>query len=224
MIMLKRITLAIVVLIALVWALISGGVVYVWQIKEEASKDQRISSLQANNAERAQQVTDLSRKLSSANQAIAHLSAGNSFTPGTACQSQQLDLVVEKSLGGAAGSTGEIFSYQNMSNVACFLEGYPGFLALDSTGHVMPNGPVKTANAGSNTTPPKIDLLPQAKAYFIAYWPAHDAAGQQNGCIDTALLESTPPGNLTPLVMVTSLAPMCDTPTVSALGRLNDFQ
>jgi len=207
--------------------LITAGLavgVYVNGQRQVDDLSHQVDSLKSANAAATKKQADLSAQLNTVNQALVTATTSATFVAGATCQTPQLALVVEKSLGGAAGSTGELFSYQNISDSTCTVKGYPGFLALDSTGHVMPNGPVDHANAGANTSPQLISLASQAKAYFLAHWPAHDGQGGQSGCITPSVLESTPPTNLLPLTIATSLAPMCGTPTVTALGQLSDFE
>lgn len=208
--------------------------VYLWQhgrvndlTQSNKYLTSQLSSLKSNNSK---QTSDLTGQLNKANQTISQLSLTNNFVAGADCQTQQLVLNQEKSYGGAAGSTAELFSYENISKTPCVVNGYPGFLALDSTGHVMPNGPIQTGTVISNKGPRPITIQPSDKAYFALLWHFHDAVGTYNGCIQPTVIESTPPGNLLPLVIATSnLGYMCSgqyvgTPTISALGNQADFQ
>jgi len=219
----KNIAMAIIAVL-LVVSVGAGIGMYVHQNQQVSDLTNKVNALKGDNAAATKKLASLSTQLNNANQALSAKTAQSTFVSGATCQTQQLALAAEKSLGGAAGSTGELFSYQNISDSTCTVQGYPGFLALDNAGHVMPNGPVDTANAGSATSPQLLTLAPSAKAYFLAHWPAHDAEGNQTGCITPSLLESTPPTNLLPLTIATSLAQICGTPTVSALGQANDFE
>ena len=204
--------------------LLAGGLVvvlmalilctYFWQHGKVISSKSEASSLTTKYSNLSIENKKLSQQLNNANKAISSLSQGSNFTSGAPCQTQQLILSAEQNQGGAAGSAGWTFSYQNTSTSPCSISGYPGFLALDSTGHVMPDGPVTT----SGEKPQVLTLNPLAKAYFLAYWPAHDAVGTENGCVVPSIIESTPPGNHLPLAISTnSIGDICGTPAISPL-------
>jgi cell division protein FtsB len=206
--------------------------IYYWQhgqtsnINKQNSKlRQQNNSLEKSNADLKKQSSNLSDQLNKANQSISNLSQSNSFVSGAGCQTQQLALAEEKNYGGAAGSTAELFSYQNTSSTPCTIKGYAGFLALDSSGYVMPNGSIQTGTVISSKAPYQITLAPSAKSYFAIMWHMHDAVGTENGCVKPSVILSTPPGNLLPLTIATGdLNYMCGGLTASAIGNLGDFQ
>lgn len=223
----RRFTLSYIAIFVLVIGVLGT---YFWQhgqvnklSKQTTSLQGQVTNLTASSSALKSQSLTLSAQLNKANQAITNLSQSNAFISGAVCQTQQLALSEEGHAQGAAGSTGQTFSYQNTSATSCTVNGYPGFLALDSTGHVMPNGPVQTGGNAPNT-PKVITLAPSAKAYFLAFWPHWTGGGVETGCITPSLVESTPPGNLLPLTIATSdLGYMCPTPSVSALSSQNNF-
>ena len=192
------------------------------------------SNLQTQLSSSNKQNDDLSSKLNKANSTISQLSDNGSFVDGSACQTQQLSLSQEDiqghNPGGAAGTIGQLFSYQNTSKSSCTIQGYPGFLALDNKGYVIPNGPVATGpnythvTAFSNPGSKLITLATNDKAYFVVSWSdVVPAPGQV--CIKPTLIESSPPGAELPLILIANgTGQMCSYGiSVSALGQLSDF-
>lgn len=215
--------------------------VYFWQHEKVNNLNKQVSwlkiqvkNLNNSNANLKQQNSNISDQLNKANQTVTSLSQNNSFNAGAPCQTQQLALVQENDKnhnpGGAAGTIGQLFSYQNVSHTTCTVQGYPGFLALDNKGYVVPNGPVEIGPSYKSVTvfndpgSKLITLSPSAKSYFVVSWSdVIPAPGQV--CIKPSLLESTPPSNSYPLVLVVSWSgDICGYGlSVSALGNLNDF-
>lgn len=208
----------------------AGTGVYVWQHKKVDGLNQQLLNAKGTNSSLKNQNDNLTKQLNTSNQAVYKLTQSSTFTPNASCQSEQLALSQERTLPGASGGfTGQLFSYQNVSKVSCTVKGYPGFLALASNGDVVPNGPIKTGSILSDPGSTSITLAPNDKAYFALTWN-NPAAGYGNSippqyyCLTASLVESTPPGNLYPLVIATSGPQICnDNLTISALAPLSDF-
>jgi hypothetical protein len=217
----KRTVLSVITLVFLVVAIVFGTL-YISEKNKASNLKQENSKLASQNSDLQKQSVTLSGKLNEANSTINPLSTSGSFVDGATCQTQQLALSQENDKqhnpGGAAGTVGQLFSYQNISKSACTLQGYPGFLALDNKGYVVPNGPIGTGASSKSIT-----VTPNDKAYFVVSWNHTQPAPNQK-CISPSLLESTPPGALTPLVSIGNLVEICSyNLTISALGSLSDF-
>lgn len=189
--------------------------VYFWQHNKLNSNSVKISSLSDANSKLQSANSKLSIELNNANSSIASLAQKGIFTPNATCQTQQLSLAYSSRSGGLAGAGG-IFTYQNISKSPCTVNGYPGFLAMDSSGHVAPDGPIKTSNTPLGG-PELISLKPDAKAYFLVGWDSNMMGNSYNpkNCLNAALVESTPPGNTMPIIDVTNDAKIyiCNGPT-----------
>jgi hypothetical protein len=170
----------------------------------------QIDSLNSSNSVLKTQSTNLSKQLNTANQDIAKLTQNDTFVPGSACQTEQLALSWEQYLSGPLGGDGGVFSYQNISSTPCTVDGYPGFLALDKTGHVTPDGPISTGfNSGADKIAPEsITLNSNDKAYFVVEWGSMMGGGPNGAvCVIPSLIESTPPGDTIPVIAVLGSGP-----------------
>jgi len=221
--MIKSSHIRIVSIVLIILLIVADVSVYFWQHGMVNSSQRQVSSLKTNlrstTISLQKQSSSLSMELNKANEAIRGLSKSNTFVAGATCQDAQLQLSWEQRLSGGFGGGGAVFSYQNISNSPCTLEGYPGFLALDNTGRVKPNGPIATGYDSSKLKPALLTINPNGKVYFVVVgWSNMMAAGP---CFNTSLIESTPPGNTIPLVTTASIQ-MCDTGPgpVSALTTL----
>ena len=206
-----------IIAIAVCFFTIGGAVAYAWQHAKIGKLNHQVSALNGEVGKLTKQNDLLTDKLNTANKVVARLTAGQSFEPGAPCQTQQLALAEEPdSLGAGAGNRYDLFSYQNTSSSSCTIKGFPGFLALDQTGYVMPNGPVQT-----NGTPNTLTLGSNDKAYFLLHWTVVDSPSK---CIDVSLIESTPPGNTYPLILSMNNFNVCGPfIDVSALGPLSQY-
>jgi len=218
------------IFIALILLCAGGLSIYLWQHHKVTNLNQQISKLKNTNLSIKQQSSSLTNQLNQADQAIFKLTQSSTFTPNSSCLTGQLALSQETMLPGASGGfTGELFSYQNVSKVSCIVKGFPGFLALNNKGYVIPNGPIKTGSVLSDSGPSLITLTPNAKVYFALTWNyPYDGYGNsipaQYYCLSASLIESTPPSNLYPLVIATTGPKICnDNLTISALAPLSDF-
>jgi len=217
------------ILITLILICAGGLGIYLWQHHKVTSLNQQLSLLKIDNANIKNKNSVLTTQLNIANQSIRKLTQTNGFSPGAPCQTQQLALTEEESLGPALSHNGELFSYQNISSTSCTLNGYPGFLALDSSGHVLPDGPIKTgSNYMFNNPGAKLmTLSPNSKAYFAIGWDFSNviSVNSHSGCIKPTLIESTPPGNLYPLLItVNNQQYFCNSElSISALSTLKSL-
>jgi hypothetical protein len=203
--------------LALIILLIGAGIgVYFWQHNKVDKANQQILVLTSTSNTLRNRNDTLTKQLNQANLDIGKLTQTNNFVSGTPCQTQQLALSEETGLPGASGGfRGELFSYQNTSQSTCKLNGYPGFLVLDSTGHVVPNGPISTNGFPTfKTSTVSFSLSPNSKAYFGVTW--NDPRGfystvpPQYYCVTSALIMSTPPGNTIPLITSVSGPDICN--------------
>jgi len=216
--------------VTLIIILIGSGVgVYFWQHGKIKNLQGQVSTLKSNLKTTSETLykknTLLSNQLRLAKQAKTRLTKNNTYAIDAQCQTQQLALTMSSG-GAAAGNESIYFTYQNTSNTACTLDGYPGFLALDSTGHVLPNGPIKQGSNYMFSDPgaKKIIINPMAKAYFAIGWANVMSPNISNPCINAALIESTPPGDAYPLIISAKGATICTVNlSISALGYSSDF-
>ena len=205
--------------------------VYLWQNQklnrtnqQLLTKAAQVSTLNTNNMQLKSQTSSLSKQLNTSNQDIAKLTQNGTFVAGSACQTQQLNLSEEKVLPSSAGTTGELFSYENTSTSSCTVNGYPGFLALASNGTVLPDGSIQTTAMFNDTGPTSITLSPNSKAYFAVSW-GNDVTAPNLVCIKPSLIESVPPGNSYPLIITTTdISQICNEGlSISALASLSSF-
>ena len=204
---------------------------YILQSRHVNKDNQQLSNLNSSNSSLKKQTTKLSQQLNAANQTVSSLAETNSFVSGATCQTQQLKLNWEQTLSGGFGGDGGVFSYQNTSNTTCTLDGYPGFLALSSSGQVMPDGSIGTATnlgtkANAQLLPTLITLAPNNKDYFVVEWGSTMGAESQSDCLIPSLIESTPPGGTIPIIETINNGPtLCNkVGPVSALAPLKDFE
>ncbi|MGH7234720.1 MAG: DUF4232 domain-containing protein [Candidatus Saccharimonadales bacterium] len=184
---------------------------YFWQQSKVTSVQSQLNStsskLQTTQANLDKENSNLTNELNAARKSAQSQSLSNSYTAGSQCQESQIELTDETTLSGGFAGSGEIFSFENISNTSCNLSGYPGFLALDSTGNVKPDGPVVDTEitiAGTKVGPHNITLDPQAKAYFLASgWVNMMAEGP---AFNTSIIESTPPGGSLPLEILDNIS------------------
>ncbi len=203
--------------------LIIGGCacVYFWQHNQVVKSAKQIIGLQSSNAVNSKENEKLTSQLNKANQTINNLTQTNSFTSGAACETPQLTLETEGHTIGAAGNRYQMFSYQNISKSPCTVQGLPGFLALDSSGYVIPDGPIKEYGTGVKHN--LVTLNPQEKAYFLLHWGATGLYPNEK-CINASLIESTPPGNMYPLVISVSINEVCSPGIdIGVLGSYTDY-
>ncbi len=197
-------------------------VTYYSQHEQVVKQINQQNTLSKDNTKLTNEKSALTQQLNHANQSINTLTQTSTFVSGKPCQTQQLILSLEGHAVGAAGNRYQAFSYQNNAKTTCTLQGAPGFLSLDSKGYVIPDGPISTAKLG-NSEGSLITISPQEKAYFVLHWPA-DGVYPNEKCIDTSLIESTPPGNNLPLVISAHLISVCSPGIdISYIGTLNDY-
>ena len=208
--------------------LIVGAVVgtYSWQHHQVDTFKQQAADAKGSVANLQTTNDKLTKELSQANKTVSSLSQHDTYVSGSPCQTPQLALSYEQYLSGGFAADGGVFSYQNTSTTACTVDGFPGFIALDSSGHVVPNGPIpKATGGGIRDTPTLLTLRPNDKVYFIVGWDNSMMSGHYDpaNCFTPSLLESTPPGNAIPIIATTNLGPaICNGPSsVSALIPLS---
>ena len=115
------------------------------------------------------------------------------------CETSQLRLAVARVLGRAMSQDGLFFSYTNLSNVSCTLDGYAMLQVYGQRKRAMLT---RLAHSGgiffSDPGPRLVTLVPKASAYFGFSWPSTNQPNvSQTGCIGKATVSSTPPGNST---------------------------
>ena len=115
------------------------------------------------------------------------------------CETSQLRLAVARVLGRAMSQDGLFFSYTNLSNVSCTLDGYPMLQVYGQRKRAMLT---RLAHSGgiffSDPGPRLVTLVLKASAYFGFSWPSTNQPNvSQTGCIGKATVSSTPPGNST---------------------------
>ena len=199
--------------------------VYLWQNNKVTLLEGKIVTQTKTNKQLKNQVSNLTNQINSANKAITNLTTHISFIAGSPCQTDQLNLSTVPNYGGGyAGGYGILFSYQNVSSSECTIKGYPGFLALSSTGYVIPDGPINTGAVFNDRGPTLLNLSSGDKAYFMVRGP--DSTGNpKNACIEVALIESTPPGGSIPIVITTpNNFTICEGLSISALAPYSNFQ
>jgi hypothetical protein len=213
--------LALIVLAAVIFG------TYKWQHGKVADLNKQVATANSQNKSLEAKNSGLTSQLNSLKQ---QKSSTTKYTAGAPCQLAQLSLAFHQDEGGAAGTGGALFAYQNNSNTACTLNGYPGFLALSKDGHVVPNGPVQHSPMPGGGAVKTVTLASGKDAYFRATWPLNsDGAGSQTGCIQPSLVLSVPPNNIYPLAVAQDFSfTMCNSPaqsvSVTPIGQLTDFQ
>ena len=204
-------------LVFILLVVLAGILTSLWQHSKLNNANYQNSQLSIKLSGLTSQNKLLTKQVGQLSLTVNALTRTNNFSPGAPCQTQQLALSQEGTGHPAAGNRYMLWSYKNTSDTTCTVDGYPGFLALDSSGYVMPDGPVKTEESTALLT-----LNPNDKAYFFLHWGA-DGETPTEKCITTSLIESTPPGNTYPLITPASFE-LCDAYIgVSALGTLSQY-
>lgn len=198
---------------------------YLWQHGKVNDLNKQVAAATSQNKSLDTKNASLTSQLNSLKQQKA---ASAQYTPGDPCEIAQLSLALHQDEGGAAGTGGALFAYQNNSDSSCTLNGYPGFLALDKDGHAMPNGPVQHSPMPNGGGAKTVTLAPGKDAYFRATWPLHTDSGTEDGCVTPSLILSVPPSNIYPLALAQNFGfTMCTvtgrTVSVTPVGQLTDF-
>ncbi len=148
------------------------------------------------------------------------------------CASSQLRFGVARVLGRAASADGMFFSYTNVSNSPCTLDGYPVVQVDASNGTPMLSTLVHGGGQFFLDPGPRREVLAAGggQAFFGFSWPS---TGQptvdQTGCVDRVTVESTPPGSSGSLSIeldfsVTPFTPVCHgTGGVTAVASKDAF-
>lgn len=215
----------------LIIVLVVIGIVYMLQQrkvnnlnKTNSSLNHKLSILNNKYDQLKEQNMSTLKHLSEANQAISQLYSNNTFVSGQQCQPEQLTLETNGYQSQSTkNNTYALFSYQNNSSTVCILDGYPGFLALNSSGYVIPDGPVLDVNYPNNSKPSIVTLNPGSKAYFQVHWSDIQSSPNQK-CFTATIIESTPPGDSYPLILTTNYPVCSNSLNVSEVAPLSTFQ
>lgn len=138
----------------------------------------------------------------------------------SSCTTAQLHLAVARMLGRAMSQDGLFFSYTNVSNVSCTLDGYPRLQVYGQGKRAMLT---RLAHGGgiffSDPGPRLVTLVPHASAYFGFSWPSTNQPNvDQIGCIGNVTVASTPPGGSTTSTISLDFAKEPLTPVCKGVG------
>lgn len=124
------------------------------------------------------------------------------------CQPWQLSLTPA---GGSAatGHRKDIFAFQNTSQIACTLYGYPGMQMYDATGSDLPTTVIRGgAFEFRDVTPQTVMLAPGGQASFALGFSVIPSGDQtKQSCPDSSRLLVTPPNDYTQLGIAATLNP-----------------
>jgi len=113
------------------------------------------------------------------------------------CKNGQIAVTV-RDAGAAAGSTGQVIGFVNVSKVACTLTGYPGVAGLDAQGRQVIQAQQQLMGmlgglANGATTPPTVTLRPGQSASAMVEG-TDNPVGTATSCTYYPSLLVTPPG------------------------------
>ena len=125
------------------------------------------------------------------------------------CKNGQIAVSV-RDAGAAAGSTGQVIGFVNVSKVACTLTGYPGVAGLDAQGRQVIQAQRQLMGmlgglANLATTPPTLTLRPGQSASAMVEG-TDNPVGTATSCTYYPSLLVTPP-DLTRSMKVTQTLP-----------------
>jgi hypothetical protein len=136
------------------------------------------------------------------------------------CYSSQLAVTPGRAQG-AAGSVGQTVQLRNLAHVTCTLEGYPGMLLLNASGHALPTVVHRGASVTVSARPVSlVTLTPgQSAAFDIGYASATGYANKR--CPTSTRVEITPPNDFAALTINWRLQPFGGTIEALRCGLIN---